>query len=279
MKAKYILLTCLFFVAFSSFGKKRQLIILHTNDTHSCILPIPADIGDTLFADRGGYIRRSTMIAEQRKSNPNLLLFDSGDFSQGSPFYTMFKGDVEIELMNIMKYDAATIGNHEFDFGLDNMARVFKKASFPIVCSNYDVTGTVLGDCVKPYIIIKRGGLKIGVMGLSPQLEGLVFKINYKGITYKDPGIVALQMATFLKEKKKCDVVICLSHLGWDIGGQDDQYMISHSRNIDLVLGGHSHSYLKKLEYVKNIDGKPVPVDQNGKNAVFVGKLTIDYSK
>ena len=219
------------------------------------------------------------MIAEQRKSNPNLLLFDSGDFSQGSPFYTMFKGDVEIELMNIMKYDAATIGNHEFDFGLDNMARVFKKASFPIVCSNYDVTGTVLGDCVKPYIIIKRGGLKIGVMGLSPQLEGLVFKINYKGITYKDPGIVALQMATFLKEKKKCDIVICLSHLGWDIGGQDDQYMISHSRNIDLVLGGHSHSYLKKLEYVKNIDGKPIPVDQNGKNAVFVGKLTIDYSK
>ena len=121
--------------------------------------------------------------------------------------------------------------------------------------------------------------LKIGVMGLSPQLEGLVFKINYKGITYKDPGIVALQMATFLKEKKKCDIVICLSHLGWDIGGQDDQYMISHSRNIDLVLGGHSHSYLKKLEYVKNIDGKLIPVDQNGKNAVFVGKLTIDYSK
>lgn len=279
MKTKYILLSCLFFVAISLFGKKRQLVILHTNDTHSCILPMSADLSDTLFADRGGYIRRSTMIDELRKSNHDLLLFDSGDFSQGSPFYTMFKGDVEIELMNIMKYDAATIGNHEFDFGLDNMARIFKKASFPIVCTNYDVKGTVLEDCVKPYIIIKRGGLKIGVIGLSPQLEGLVFTANYRGITYNDPGTVALKMATFLKEKKKCDIVICLSHLGWNIGGQDDQYMISHSRDIDLVLGGHSHSYLKKLEYVNNLDGKPVPVDQNGKNAVFVGKLTIDYSK
>ena len=129
----------------------KQLVVLHTNDTHSCVMPINPNLADTATANRGGFLRRVAMISQERKANPDLLLFDSGDFSQGSPYYSLFKGDVEVGLMNEMKYDAATIGNHEFDFGIDNMVRIFKMAKFPIVCSNYDFTGTELANVVKPY--------------------------------------------------------------------------------------------------------------------------------
>ena len=131
----------------------KQLVVLHTNDTHSCVMPINPNLADTAMANRGGYLRRVAMIKEERKVHPDLLLFDSGDFSQGSPYYSLFKGDVEVGLMNEMKYDAATIGNHEFDFGIDNMVRIFKMAKFPIVCANYDFTGTELASIVKPYVM------------------------------------------------------------------------------------------------------------------------------
>jgi 5'-nucleotidase len=211
--------------------------------------------------------------------HPDLLYFDSGDFSQGSPFYTMFKGDVEIALMNQMGLDAATIGNHEFDYGLENMARLFRMANFPIVCANYDFTGTPCEGVVKPYVIIKRKGVKIGVFGLAPQLDGLVDKHNCTGVVYLDPVKKALEVATFLKEKKKCDMVICISHLGWKTDQADDHKMIAGSRNIDLVLGGHSHTYLTELEYVDNMDGKAVAVDQNGKHGIWIGKMTVDLKK
>ena len=139
----------------------KQLVVLHTNDTHSCVMPINPNLADTAMANRGGYLRRVAMIKEERKVHPDLLLFDSGDFSQGSPYYSLFKGDVEVGLMNEMKYDAATIGNHEFDFGIDNMVRIFKMAKFPIVCANYDFTGTELASIVKPYVILHRQGVKI----------------------------------------------------------------------------------------------------------------------
>lgn len=258
---------------------QKQLVILHTNDTHSCVMPINPNLADTAMADRGGYLRRVAMIKEERKQHPDLLLFDSGDFSQGSPYYSLFKGDVEVGLMNEMKYDAATIGNHEFDFGIDNMARLFKKAQFPIVCSNYDFTGTPLAGLVKPYIILQRQGLKIGVFGLCPELKGLVSEANYGVIQYLDPIEKGKEMAEFLKKKEKCDVIICLSHLGWNIDGVDDTEMIPGSRYIDLVLGGHSHTYFKQLQYVKDLDGKLVPVDQNGKSAIWVGKMTLDIEK
>ena len=258
---------------------QKQLVVLHTNDTHSCVMPINPNLADTAMADRGGYLRRVVMIKEERKQHPDLLLFDSGDFSQGSPYYSLFKGDVEVGLMNEMKYDAATIGNHEFDFGIDNMARLFKKAQFPIVCSNYDFTGTPLAGLVKPYIILQRQGLKIGVFGLCPELKGLVSEANYGVIKYLDPIEKGKEMSEFLKTKEKCDVVICLSHLGWNIDGVDDTEMIPGSRYIDLVLGGHSHTYFKQLQYVKDLDGKLVPVDQNGKSAIWVGKMTLDIEK
>ena len=260
---------------------QKTLTILHTNDTHSCIYPLKATLRDTAIAGRGGFLRRIAMLKEERAKDPDLLLFDSGDFSQGSPFYTLFKGDVEIGLMNKMGYVCSTIGNHELDFGMDNMARIFKKANFPILCSNYDLTGTPLENIVKPYLILKRKGIRIGVFALDPKLEGLVFTKNYEPIKYLDPVACANKWAKFLKVDKKCDMVILISHLGWDepSTGMDDRTVIAQSRYIDLVLGGHSHSYLKKLEYQKNLDGKMVPVNQNGKNAVWVGKITVTLDK
>lgn len=260
--------------------KSKQLTILHTNDTHSTILPLKEELADTMKAGRGGCIRRIAMIQEERKKDPELLLFDSGDFSQGSAYYTLFKGEVEIGLMNRMGYDCSTIGNHEFDFGMENMARLFKMANFPIVCSNYDFTGTILEGLVKPYIILHRKGLKIGVFALDPKMEGLVFAKNCQGIKYLDPIRVANDMANKLKNKEKCDLVICVSHLGWEpISQMGDPMMISHSRNIDVVLGGHSHSYFKKPEVVKDADGKDVTVDQNGKHAIYVGKLVLNMNR
>ena len=257
--------------------KHKQLVILHTNDTHSTIFPINDQLPDTVKAGRGGFLRRMAMLKEERAKHPDLLYFDSGDFFQGSAYFTMFKGDVEIGLMNQMGIDASTIGNHEFDFGLDNMAEMFRKATFPILCANYDFTGTVMEGVTKPWIVIKRNGVKIGVFAVCPKLEGLVSEKNCPGVKYLDPARVALETATMLKQEQKCDIVICISHLGWNSGrGEDDQYMIKGSRHIDLVLGGHTHTYMQKLEYEKNMDGKPVPVDQNGKHAVFVGKMVVD---
>ena len=257
-------------------GQDKQLVILHTNDTHSTIYPLNPNLADTALAGRGGFIRRRAMLREERKKHPDLLLFDSGDFCQGSPYFTLYKGDVEVGLMNMMGYDAGTIGNHEFDFGLDNMARLFKMAKFPVVCSNYDFTGTVCEGLIKPYIVLKRKGVKIGIFGLSPKLKGLVSDKNCVGVKYLDPAKVALETATMLKKDLKCDVVICISHLGWEIGGNDDRYMVQGSRYVDLVLGGHSHSYLKDLMYLPNMDGKEVPVDQNGKHGIFIGKMIVN---
>ncbi len=259
--------------------KQKTITILHTNDTHSTIMPLNPNLADTLLAGRGGFLRRLAMIKEERQADPDLLLIDSGDFSQGSAYYSMFQGDVEVGLMNLMHYDAATIGNHEFDFGLENMIRIFRKAKFPIICSNYDFTGTELAKIVKPYTIIKRKGVKIGLFALCPKLEGLVFTKNYGPLVYLDPIEVANNMIDILKKQNKCDYVICISHLGWQ--GKDfiDPWVIQNTTGIDLVLGGHSHTYLDKLEYVNDSEGHPVPVDQNGKHAAFVGKLKLVFDK
>ena len=267
--------------------KQRQLLILHTNDTHSCIMPLSEQLADTMLASRGGFLRRIAMLNEERKKDPDLLYFDSGDFSQGSPYYTLFKGDVEVGLMNQMGIDASTIGNHEFDFGLENMARIFRMANFPILCSNYDFTGTELEGLVKPYTIIKRKGVKIGVFALNPQMEGLVSQKNYGSIRYLDPATCANKMVQLLKKQKKCDLVICISHLGWDDTPQEeragraesDNSAIAKTRGIDLVLGGHSHTYFEELQYITDLDGRRVPVDQNGKHAIYIGRMTVTMQK
>ena len=255
---------------------KKQLVILHTNDTHSTILPLNVNLDDKDLAGRGGYLRRINMLKEQRQQHPDLLYFDSGDFSQGSGYYTLFKGEVEVGLMNEMKCDASTIGNHEFDFGLDNMERIFRMAKFPIVCSNYDCTGTVLEGLVKPYITLKRNGVKIGVFALCPPLKGLVFDGNCEGITFIDPAEAGQKYIDILRKQEKCDLVICISHLGWAESVYPDQQFLKGVEGCDLVLGGHTHTYMPTLEYASDKTGKQIPVDQNGKHGVFVGKLILN---
>ena len=267
---------CVFSVV--AVAQKKQLVILHTNDTHSCIMPLNPNLADTALAGRGGFLRRMALIEDERAKTPGLLLIDSGDFSQGSPYYNFYKGEVEVELMNRMGYDVATIGNHEFDFGLENMARIFRMAKFPIVCANYDFTGTSAEGLVKPYTIIKRNGLKIGLFGLSPQPKGLVDTTKFVGVKYLDPVETARRMAALLK-MKRCDVIICVSHLGWEDEELTDQMLVPATRDIDIVLGGHSHTYMKTLQYVKNVDGKDVPVDQNGKHGIWIGRIVLDLEK
>lgn len=278
-KILFVCAICIVCLTEASAKGKKELTILHTNDTHSCIMPLSENLADTMLAGRGGFLRRISMLREERKNNPDLLYFDSGDFSQGSPYYTLYKGDVEVGLMNMMGIDASTIGNHEFDFGIDNMVRLFKMANFPILCSNYDFSGTPLQGVVKPYTIIKRKGIKIGVFALNPELEGLVLEKNYTGVKFLDPAKVANEMASLLKKEKKCDVVVCISHLGWTDESYSDRNVFSKTRGVDLVLGGHSHTYFDSLRYIKDVDGKEIPVDQNGKHGIFIGKLTLTFDK
>lgn len=280
MKFKTVMVALLLFMSMQMQAQRTKTItILHTNDTHSCILPLSENLADTMVAGRGGFLRRVAVLKELRKQTPDLLLFDSGDFSQGSPYYTLFKGDVEVGLMNMMHYDAGTIGNHEFDFGLKNMERIFSKLNYPIVCSNYHFdNSTSLPNIVKPWIIVKRKGLKIGVFALAPKLEGLVDKKNYGNTVYEDPIQCAKEMVAQLKAKR-CDMIICISHLGWEDKGMGDQMLIRNTDGIDLVLGGHSHTFFKSLRYVDNMDGQEVPVDQNGKSGIFIGKMQVTLQK
>ena len=280
MKRRYIVIFIVLLTSVTVSAKKqKQLVILHTNDTHSTILPLNPNLDDQDLAGRGGFLRRINLIKEQRQQHPDLLLFDSGDFSQGSGYYTLFKGEVEIGLMNQMGYECSTIGNHEFDFGMDNMARIFKMAKFPIVCSNYDFTGTVLEGIVKPYITIRRGDVKIGVFALDPPLKGLVFDGNCEGITFLDPAEIGQKYIDLLRKQEKCDIVICISHLGWERSVYPDEMFLSLTEGCDLVLGGHTHTYMPVLEFAPDKNGKQIPVDQNGKHGVFVGKLILNLEK
>ena len=275
---KRISIFFIFVLAVSVVAKaQKQIVILHTNDTHSTIEPVSKYSKVKEAAGKAGCVRRATMVKQLREQNPDILLFDSGDFSQGSTFYTMYKGDVEVGLMNIMDYDAATIGNHEFDFGLDNLARLARQAKFPIVCSNCDFTGTPCQDVIKKYCVVVRDGVRIGVFGLTPKIEGLVMKENIAGVKYIDPIQATKEMVSVLRDKERCDIVVCLSHLGWKLAPEyiDDQVLISSTTGIDIVLGGHSHTYMKEMEWVDNAEGKSIPVDQNGKHGAFVGKITL----
>lgn len=282
MKKIHVLPLLLFLAVLTSQAQEViRLEIYHTNDVHSKIEPFPTDYATQRMADKAGFVRRVTYMEQERLKDPELLLFDCGDFSQGSPYYNLFKGSTEIGFMNLCKYDAGIIGNHEFDFGEENMKRIFQEANFPIVCANYTVKGTVLEDIVKPYTILYRKGLKIGVFGLGPQLEGLVQEKNYKGMTFLDPIPVANEVAQKLKEEEHCDLVVCLSHLGWfnSPTKYSDSNLVQNTRNIDVVLGGHTHTYLEHPMMVKNLDGKEIPISQMGKNAQWVGHLTLTFEK
>ena len=270
MKRIYIMV-CLLLSAAIACAQER-LTILHTNDTHSCIDP-EKDGG-------AGVLNRALLLEQLRDSlgSGNVLLFDCGDFSQGSLYYNTFKGDVEIGLMNAMGYDACTIGNHEFDFGLENMARIFSEAEFPVLCANYDFTGTPCEGIVKPWTVIKRGGVRVGVFGLSPDPAGLVAKGYCQGVVFISP-VEAARRAVAALEKEGCDVIVCLSHLGWQINNEyNDERLVRETSGIDLILGGHSHDYFEKPLLYKNKEGKEVLMQQMGKNGRYLGTVSLSFN-
>lgn len=256
-------------------AQDRHLLVVHTSDTHSCVEPVSKNFSDTAQANKGGYIRRATLLKQMRKQRPDLLLLDCGDFSQGSAYYNLYRGEVEVQLMNAMRYDACTIGNHEFDYGLDNLARLIGMANFPFVCCNYDFTGTPCEGLVKPYIIIERAGARVGIFGVCPQPDGLVTKANYEPMKYTDPAVAAQPIIDLLRGQEHCDLVICLSHLGWAEGKGYDQDFIARTTGIDLLLGGHTHTYLSHPAHAIDREGHEVMVDHMGKNARFVGTMDI----
>ena len=272
IQISFLLCLALSFV-FSIFAQDtKELILLQTSDVHSRIEPINQK-GDRNY-DEGGFVRRATFLDRFRKEHKNVLLFDCGDISQGTPYYNMFQGEVEVKLMNEIGYDAMTIGNHEFDFGLDNMARLFKMANFPVVCANYNLDATPLKGIVKPYVILERYGLKIGVFGLGAKPEGLIQANKCEGVVYENPIEVSNEIAALLK-KKGCDVIVCLSHLGI----QMDERLVAKTRNIDVILGGHSHTFMKGPKTYLNMDGKEVPLMHSGKSGVRVGRLNLTLKR
>ena len=255
---------------------ERKLFLVHTSDTHSCVEPVSPNFSDSAQANKGGYLRRVVLLEEMRQEHPNnMLLLDCGDFSQGSVYYNLYKGEVEIMLMNLMHYDACTIGNHEFDFGLENLARLIQMAAFPFVCCNYDFTGTPCEGLVKPYIIINRAGVRVGVFGVCPQPKGLVTEKNYEGMRYIRPAQAAQPVIDRLRSEEHCDMVVCLSHLGWGDAPDMDPDFIANTTGLDVLLGGHSHTYFERPQYLHDRVGHEVLVDHQGKNARFLGTVEV----
>ena len=253
----------------------KHITVLHTNDVHSYIDPFPAD--DPRNPNMGGVARRAAMIADIRKENPNVLLLDAGDIFQGTPYFNYYGGELEFKLMSMMQYDASAIGNHDFDNGLDGLFAQLPHAKFDFLSANYDFKNTVMDGHVHPYKIFKIDGVKIGVFGLGVELAGLVDKKNYKETVYLDPIEVSQDMARILKKDKKCDMIICLSHIGYQYKNEKDKVsdlkLAAATKDIDLIIGGHTHTFLDKPTIVKNIDGKEVMVNQVGCYGLNLGRI------
>ena len=275
LKLRNNLILLLLVIPFLLSAQEKSLVILHLNDTHSRIEPMP--LNDTRNPDKGGVIRQETYIQEVRKEAKTVFVFHSGDMVQGTPYFNLFGGKVEMAVANQMKMDAACLGNHEFDNGLNFMAQLIRMAKFPFIATNFDFTGTPIDGLTKKYLILKRGGLKIGIIGLTIDPDGLVAKKNYEGVKYLDPLESANQTAAFLKKEKKCDLVICLSHLGY-YPNEDhfgDITLAKKSRNIDIILGGHSHTFLQQSDRRTNLDGKEVVIQQTGAYGIDVGRVDV----
>lgn len=253
-------------------AKQFELVILHTNDTHSQVEPLEDGKRDAHCA---GYARRMGVVTKLRQLHPELLLLDAGDFCQGTPYFNFYHGRVEVDAMNRMGYDVATLGNHEFDNGVDTLATILKDANFQVVCTNYDVTNSSLEGIVKPYTIIRKHGLRIGVFGLGVDPNGLIAERNFAPLKYLNPIESAQKNADLLKNQKKCDVVVCLSHLGTH---SNDIDLAKKTRNIDVIIGGHTHKVVENL-HVQNVDGENVLLAQTGKSGARIGKITLQIRK
>lgn len=254
-------------------NKGIKITILHSNDVHSRIEPFPMD--GSKMQGLGGVARRSTLIQKIRATEKNVLLFDAGDMFQGTPYFNLFDGQVELELMSKLKYDAGTFGNHEFDNGIKGILKHFDKANFPFITSNYDFSDTDLAGKTKEYLVFEREGIKIGVFALGVNVEGLVDPNNYLGMKYLDPIEVTNRLVPLLKNRVKCDLIICLSHLGYSYkdGTISDLKLAANSRDIDLIIGGHTHTFLEKPTEVKNLDKKITLVNQVGFGGASFGRI------
>ena len=249
----------------------QDLTILHVNDTHSHIDPQRS--GD--YKGRGGVIEQAAYIDSVRCADGkrNVLLVHAGDFSQGTSYFTELGGNIEIDVLNALGFDVVTLGNHEFDNGVEELARRLKNLKAEVVCANYDFDGTALEGLVEPFTIIRRGGKKIGFIGLLTDIMEVVDRDIAKVLTYQDPAEVVNRLAEYLKEEKDCDMVICLSHLGYG----EDKDLAASVRNVDLIVGGHSHTLLDDKQVVKDLDGEEVIIVQNWKWGLNVGHLSIDF--
>lgn len=254
-------------------GDFKKITILHTNDTHSQIEPFQPN--DPKYPKMGGFARRAAIIRKIKEQEKNVLLFDAGDTFQGTAYFNMFGGELEFKLMSEIGYDAATIGNHEFDNGLEGFAKQLPHAKFPFISSNYDFKDTILANKISKYKIFEKDDLQIGVFGLGVELRGLVDKRNYGNTLYNSPVEIAAQYAHFLKKEKKCDLVICLSHLGYKYQDEkiSDWKLAKMSKNIDLIIGGHSHTFLDEPVRTFNSDGKQILISQVGWGGVKLGRL------
>ncbi|WP_295333088.1 bifunctional UDP-sugar hydrolase/5'-nucleotidase [Flavobacterium sp.] len=253
----------------------KHLTVLHTNDVHSYIDPFPANHPKN--PNMGGVARRAALIESIRKENPNVLLLDAGDIFQGTPYFNYYGGELEFKLMSMMQYDLATIGNHDFDNGIDGLYAQLPHASFEFVSANYDFKNTIMNGHVKPYKILDKDGIKVGIFGLGVGLDGLVDKKNYKETVYLDPLTVAQDMSRILKQEKKCDLVICLSHLGYKYKDEPDKIcdtkLAMLTKDIDLIIGGHTHTFLDKPTVLKNVVGQDVLVNQVGCYGINLGRI------
>jgi 5'-nucleotidase len=261
----------------------KHLTILHTNDVHSHIDPFPAD--DPRNANMGGVSRRAALIESIRNENPNVLLLDAGDIFQGTPYFNYYGGELEFKLMSMMQYDLSTIGNHDFDNGIQGLYAQMPHAKFEFVSANYDFKNTAMDGLVKPFKIFNKNGIKVGVFGIGIELNGLVDKKMYQETVYSDPVEATQEMVRILKKEQQCDVVICLSHLGYNYKNEPnkicDLKLAELTKDIDLIIGGHTHTFLDKPTVVKNFDGNEVLVNQVGCYGINLGRIDfyLDSSK
>ncbi|OEY73197.1 metallophosphatase [Salegentibacter salarius] len=252
---------------------KKHITILHTNDVHSHIEPFGPD--DSRNPNMGGVARRATLIQQIKNENPNTLLLDAGDIFQGTPYFNFYGGELEFKLMSKMKYDAATIGNHDFDNGIDGLYAQLPHAEFDFISSNYDFSNTVMDGQTHDHKIFTKDGVKIGIFGLGIELQGLVNDSLYKETKYLNPIEIAQDQSRILKEEKNCDLVICLSHLGYKYSSDkiSDIKLAQTTKNIDLIIGGHTHTFLEKPTVETNKAGKKVLVNQVGCYGLYLGRI------
>jgi 5'-nucleotidase len=256
----------------------RSLTLLHTNDVHSRLDPFPMD--GSKYQGLGGAVAREKLVQQIRQEVQHTLLLDAGDMFQGTPYFNYFNGEPEIEIMNKLGYDAGTLGNHDFDNGVVALATQLERAQFPIVNCNYELAGTVLADKIVPYHIIRQGKIKVGILGVGIELNGLVPEKNYRGIEYTNPITAAQETADKLKKQHRCDYVICLSHLGfkYDTSKISDVVLAKETQHIDCILGGHTHTFLEELHRVKNRQNQEVIINQVGWAGINLGRIDIFFS-